>query len=296
MGNRRTKSDLPDEPQKGDDFKQIHGIGPSVETRLQKAGILTYSQFALLSPADVAALLLDIAGMTAERIAKQDWIGQARALAPGNSPVERFENPVSKKKKESYAIFTLEMLLDEQHIVQRMSVVNVLEGLEETWDGWNETWLREFISRSANLSLPETAPAPRLSKGIREVKPVLEGEALLETLEAVPTHRHNSNSVFRSGEPYIVSLNLDLSKVVVQPTAPLKLSAVVKAKSLSGGNRYTLCEATETAEPGSKASLKMNGVALKPGLYRTEAVVTLITPESINGLTTKFEGSLFQIY
>ncbi|MEI7556641.1 hypothetical protein [Candidatus Chlorohelix sp.] len=294
MGNRRTKPDMPDEPQKGDDFKQIHGIGPSVETRLHKAGILTYAQFALLSPADVAALLLDIAGMNAERIATQDWIGQAHSLANDNSPEERLDNPVSKKKKENYAIFTLEMLLDEQQAVQRMSVVNVLEGLEETWDGWNETWLREFITRSAKLKLPEAAPAPRLSKGIREVKPALEGEALLEMLETVPANRHSS--VFRSGEPYIVNLNLDLSKVVAEPTAPIKLSAVVKAKSLSGGARYTLCEATETAQPGGKASLKMSGIELKPGLYRTEAMITLATPESNNELTTKFEGSLFQIY
>lgn len=71
------------EPLTRNDLKLINGIGPTVEKRLNGIGIYTFAQLATFSPADVAAVVADLSGLSAERIIKQDWIGQARKLASG---------------------------------------------------------------------------------------------------------------------------------------------------------------------------------------------------------------------
>jgi len=69
------------EPPGADDLKLIHDINPAVERRLHGVGIFTFTQFASLSPADIAASVSGLYDLTSERIIKQDWIGQAYKLA-----------------------------------------------------------------------------------------------------------------------------------------------------------------------------------------------------------------------
>lgn len=62
-----------------DDLKAINGIGPKLETTLNKAGIFHYWQIAGLTDRQIEALdsKLDFRG----RMAREDWIDQARKLA-----------------------------------------------------------------------------------------------------------------------------------------------------------------------------------------------------------------------
>jgi predicted flap endonuclease-1-like 5' DNA nuclease len=60
-----------------DDLQQITGIGPALALRLAKAGVTTYRDLAVLPPERIAELLADVNGLSAERIASQDWTGQA---------------------------------------------------------------------------------------------------------------------------------------------------------------------------------------------------------------------------
>lgn len=80
MAKKRSQQTIAVEPPRVDDLRLIDGIGPAIERRLHHTGIYTFAQLAALSPADIAASLADIAGLTTERIIKQDWIGQARQL------------------------------------------------------------------------------------------------------------------------------------------------------------------------------------------------------------------------
>ena len=64
-----------------DDFKLIKGIGPAIERRLHEVGIMTFEQLAALSPDGLATLIDSVGGVSSERIAKQDWTGEAEALA-----------------------------------------------------------------------------------------------------------------------------------------------------------------------------------------------------------------------
>lgn len=64
---------------KADDLKRIGGIGPQIERKLHEAGIWHFDQIAALSDAEVD--WLDGQLRFRGRIRRDDWIGQARALA-----------------------------------------------------------------------------------------------------------------------------------------------------------------------------------------------------------------------
>ena len=81
MVRKRSPSNKDSQQPKIDDLKLIKGIGPVVEQRLLNDGIYTFTHLAAFLPADIAARLTGLSGMTAERIIREDWIGQARKLA-----------------------------------------------------------------------------------------------------------------------------------------------------------------------------------------------------------------------
>ncbi|MCW2307616.1 30S ribosomal protein S2 [Rhodobium gokarnense] len=62
-----------------DDLKKINGIGPVIETKLNKLGITTFAQVAALSAEDIARI--DEALAFKGRIEREEWVSQAAALA-----------------------------------------------------------------------------------------------------------------------------------------------------------------------------------------------------------------------
>jgi predicted flap endonuclease-1-like 5' DNA nuclease len=65
----------------GDDLKKISGIGPVVEAKLKDLGITRFDQIAGLSDEDLEKV--DTALNFKGRVQRDDWVGQARALADG---------------------------------------------------------------------------------------------------------------------------------------------------------------------------------------------------------------------
>lgn len=63
----------------GDDLRTVKGIGRVSAERLRAMGIVRLAQIAAWSEADVDAVAQDV-GISAERIRREDWVGQARAL------------------------------------------------------------------------------------------------------------------------------------------------------------------------------------------------------------------------
>ncbi len=62
-----------------DDLKKISGVGPALEKKLHGLGITQYAQIAAFTADDVARV--DDALSFKGRIERDDWIGQAKALA-----------------------------------------------------------------------------------------------------------------------------------------------------------------------------------------------------------------------
>lgn len=69
----------PEPKSEADELQRIRGIGPAIAGKLQARGITSFAQLAALDEAAIAELdsALDLKG----RIERDDWIGQAQALA-----------------------------------------------------------------------------------------------------------------------------------------------------------------------------------------------------------------------
>jgi predicted flap endonuclease-1-like 5' DNA nuclease len=63
-----------------DDLTAIGGIGPALAKKLNAAGISSYAQLAALSDADIERLEKNVIKYSG-RIKRDDWVGQAKALA-----------------------------------------------------------------------------------------------------------------------------------------------------------------------------------------------------------------------
>ncbi len=68
-------------PEKADDLKQITGVGPALEEKLNKLGVYTFAQVASWTPDQIAWIddTLSFKG----RVERDDWVGQAELLAAG---------------------------------------------------------------------------------------------------------------------------------------------------------------------------------------------------------------------
>jgi len=148
-----------------DDFKLIDGIGQAIEKRLHRAGIVTYAQLASLSPTEIASLV-GLAGLSADQIAKRDWIAKARERAalsaPSNLPIDTPPLP----ERQHYATFTVELLLDEDSNVRRTRVRYIQEGAQDVWAGWEDGRLVRFFVEQAALR-SQTPPSAALFEGNR---------------------------------------------------------------------------------------------------------------------------------
>ena len=62
-----------------DDLKEINGIGPTYEERLNEVGVFTYEQISNLKAADRDELSA-LEGITREKIESEEWVKQAKEL------------------------------------------------------------------------------------------------------------------------------------------------------------------------------------------------------------------------
>jgi hypothetical protein len=126
MARKRSDTSKSVESPTADDLKLINGVGPAVESRLHGVGIFTFAQLTALSPADIAASVADLTGLTAERIIKQDWIGQARQLAAEVVEAAPEVAPLVRAKSLSGALYLheMEMIVDDERDRRSMLASN----------------------------------------------------------------------------------------------------------------------------------------------------------------------------
>jgi hypothetical protein len=170
-----------------DNFQLVRGIGPGIEQRLHSAGIRTFGELAALTPQDIAALVTNVAGLSAERVIKLAWIEQARAFAaeqaannhhsstvaaapiPQAASSDHVQELDAAAQRQHLETFTVELLLDEENHVRRTSLVHIQEWKKESWAGWDEHRVVRFLVERAELPIvtkdvstldqPELSPA-----------------------------------------------------------------------------------------------------------------------------------------
>lgn len=73
-----------DAAEEADDLRRLQGVGPKVAETLERIGIRRFDQIAAWTEVDMERLEAAQAGLRA-RAERDDWIGQARALAAGRN-------------------------------------------------------------------------------------------------------------------------------------------------------------------------------------------------------------------
>ena len=68
-----------------DNLRDIKGVGPAIEKTLNELGIFRYAQVAAMTRYDIERIANRLKGFQS-RIEREDWIGQARALAENAGP------------------------------------------------------------------------------------------------------------------------------------------------------------------------------------------------------------------
>jgi Helix-hairpin-helix domain len=266
----RRKSNPTGQP--GDDFRRIPGIGPALERRLHDAGILTYQDLADRTPEQIAAALANVTGVSAERIASQDWIGQARQLA--GPP------PEASAPTQRYASFHVELLLDPDLGVRRTKVHDHQTDTDDVWPGWDEdrllTLLRDRVPTAA-VQKPITAaadlqpPAPPASTPPSVLPP-----PVLRIEELIPVHDGESGYFRRPDEPTSVRLTLRAEPSDTPHAATVDFTADVAAHSKLGDNqRWPLGSTHGAIRSDEPLTVELTGPPLRPGLYRLVATVAV---------------------
>jgi hypothetical protein len=273
--------------QHGDDFRRIAGIGPVLAQRLWDAGILTYQDLARRAPEEIAAVLANVAGISPERIASQDWTGQARHLA---EPLPEPADP-----RQHYASFHLEFLLVSDDSVRRTKIHHHQTGIDVTWPGWDEdrliSVLRDRMPLTAAPRAADTAelqpppvrsssqPPAAVPSGTSHPPPATPSESLPPSslgIEELTSIRDGQISyIRRHDEPTSVRLTLRINATDRPLASTFDCTAEIAARKLGGHERVALGATHGTIRVNDPLSLELTGPPLPPGLYRLVVAVVI---------------------
>ena len=272
-----------------DDFTQIQGIGPAKAERLYAAGITRYAQLAKMTPEELAALFSDMIGVTEARLRQQDWIGQAKVLAaePGgkNAPPPAG----SSQPHQHYAVFTVELLLDEALNVRRTRVLHVQSQLDQTWANWDGEGLLAFIQENAGLAMAVSEAAGEAEQPVQESASAaaagaapttpqphnLRGNFQLQEKLMDVYGNHLSSWMAPAGEPFRIHLGLDLSQVENPAEQPLEYRATVYAKKIGAVDKQVLGSARGMLSSKDPFGIDVGCQMMEKGAYRLEVLVAL---------------------
>lgn len=314
MTRKQSYTSRPAKPPEADDLKLIDGIGPAVEKRLHRVGIFTFAQLSTLSPADIAAAVMGIAGLSAERITKQDWILQARKLALQSTSTEMPKEAEASIEHLHEATFTIKFLLDEENEVNSTHIVHMQSAAEQSWSGWQETQLVRFLALYANPRLqpvgivaPLTgeaeSPAPIVTKSEPpkpEVEEVATSAPVVDEIEppapvshmnnaANPLHlskpqivlsdTHVPQNMLRTDQPYEVHFTLHLVPAMTSPTSTLNYTALAYGWTVDQWIRHPIGVVQGTIRPSEEITATIRGALLPQGTYWLEAeALATLTP------------------
>jgi Helix-hairpin-helix domain len=267
--------------QSGDDFQKITGIGPTLAQRLWNAGILTYDDLARRGPEDIAA----IAGTSAERIASQNWTGQARELAE-----HRPEASVPRQHRDT---FHVEFLVESDNCVLHTKVRHHQTDASDDWPGWDEEKLLAFLRARVPLPAPSTPAEPPGPESAPAQAPDQESPSVpapptsqpsppaserppswsLSIEELAPVREGQHSYIREPGEPNSVRLTMRISPAGKLSHDTFDFSATIAARTFGGRERLTLGTTQGTIRVSDPISVEVAGPALPVGDYRLVATV-----------------------
>jgi hypothetical protein len=284
--------------QPGDDFRKINRITLTVQRRLHDSGILTYQDLAERTPRQLADVAK--APYTAERIAKEDWVGQAQRLA---SPSLESSD---LGQGQGHASFTLELLLGSDNSVRHTRVLHVETSKSDKWAGWDLDRLLTFLSEGGAsfppapepaaatdvqappapapaeppATAPEEAPAAVPSRATRQLPPTTRSTTLppsfLRVEELIPIRGGQRIQEIRPDEATSVRLRLSTSPTDQPDAGTFDLVVEFAARPWDGDERVLLGTERRTLRAGSALSVDLTGgPSLPSGLYRLLVAISV---------------------
>jgi len=304
------------ENQTAQDFKLIRGIGPAIEGRIHSAGITQYAQLAEMSPSELAIMFKDLTGLSENWIAKQDWIGQARKLAEKYPAVTEIEEEATSQNRQHYAVFTIELLLDETNAVRRTRVMHVQSQQEYTWAGWDDRRLVMLLVEKAGINAALSwgiAPRPEteLANNRSPIRGEAEGEAgdiggvdaagqlRIQLLSIAPAGYDRSQVVISHDQPYDIHLTLDMAEVNLIRPSYNNYVVNIYSKSLRDGSKTLIAETQGNIERTDEIEIVLKGSPLPVGTYRLEALAMIYLQPGILSeharLMAMLEGQVIKV-
>jgi hypothetical protein len=287
----------------GDDFRKIGGIGRITELRLWNAGILTYSDLGQRTPEEIAAILPSTAGISAERIASQDWTGQARELAE--------QPPEASVPRQHYAAFHVEFLLESDDSVRGTRVHHHQTDAREAWAGWDADKLLTFLRDRIPLPAAATpGPAQAGDQGSEDAEPAPARQVpssapgwlsswSLSIEELAPIRDGQPSHTLPSGEPRSVRLTMRIDPAGPPVRDRFDFSATIAARRFAGHDRWPVGTADGTVRAGDPVSVEVTGPALPADLYRLVATVDIYpadhSPEEPSVYHKRAAGDLMRV-
>lgn len=260
MTKKRSQQTIAVEPPRVDDLRLIDGIGPAIERRLHLTGIYTFAQLATLSPADIAASIADIAGLTTERIVKQNWIGQARRLM----------TQMAQQDAEENSDRVIALAEDPE-----------LQGAEA-------------------VSERESEPVESVESANPVAHHRLSGMLRLGNLEFITNNAYAHRSVLPAQKRFALRVTLDFRRVTREHKAPLAYSLALYGLAFGTSDRVMLGKAQGHITPEEEAVLEVEGVANTPGIYRLLLIAMLaqeqVSGRSAPDLLASIEGGPLQFF
>ena len=269
--------------QSGDDFQKINGIGRVLERRLWDAGILTYSDLAERTPEEIAA----VAGVSAERIARENWIGQARELA---GPPPKASIP-----RQYDATFHVQFRLESDNRVRSTKVRHHQTDVGDEWPGWDEekllTFLRDRIPLPA-AARPSDKPGPERAETQTPAQPPASAPAMptgqpsprareplpswsLRIEELAPVCGDQRSYTRGPSELNCVRLTMCITPAGELSHDVFDYSVVIAARTFAGRERSAVGTVQGTIRVSDPVSVNVTGPALPAGVYRLVATVEI---------------------
>jgi hypothetical protein len=305
------------------DLQRIKGIGPVTARHLQAAGISSCAQLARLSPGEVVAVAPEL---SAERIKQEAWFKQARALTSKHGSRKRRKDKLNRGRRQHYATFTVELLLNQNNTVRRTEVVYVQGQAAQQWAGWEEQGLIGFFRQQAGLKestpkrgfIPESGAPPErdpasgvvpassptslgtVAESLPRTEPRLSGCLRVGELLAIPIGSCVPRVIMHPGQSFCVIVVLDLSEVLNLANVPIDYAVVLWAKKLGNKSREIVGQVQGSALRQDKISCNVEVSLTVPGAYRLEAIAIVTGPLSgsqshRSSLTALQSSSVLQI-
>jgi hypothetical protein len=303
MAHKRTNASGAALPRIVNDLKRIKGIGPTIEKHLHSAGIETFVQLAELTPEAIASLVPNV---SEKRITNQNWVRQARKLAPEHEKQKsrgQKKTPSTQTIRQHYENFTLEFLLDENNNARRIRQMHIQSGDVATWAKWDANGVIDFLATHTGAELAHFLPATHdKAEKKPDSKTSVPTEDKIRLLEWT-TSLTDTNQPVQSlpqDQKFDVKLSFDIANTSLSDKSQLDITGTLFAKKLGGGSRKILGE-IQTIVPYSQIiNLTVGETTLTQGLYRLEAFITLIpsetSPPAKDSIDASFQGGLIQIY